>query len=306
MFINLLIFMTVIVSLFAFKLFLEKSKTRDDFHLPGYNDDKFKANGNKPITDDSSNEDDDKSKDDSSNKDDDTKDDSSSKSKVKEALSEAKEAVAQTAKEAKEAASTAKNIISQIFAVLSSMFWWSVLFGVVYLILEFGISIYQGASEFMSDSSTPTSTPIPLNRIVDGDYVPDKTDGTYLFTIDANKTYRIKVSGCNLRIRVDGARYNTSPYTVGGCSDGKDTAYMKKWKITSFHKKVISTNAYWGMAILVVKKKKKIIKKLPIGGNLYRLNGAEFPNNAKLYLYVNLSVHENVESGEWHVVVDEI
>ena len=290
MFINLLIFMTVIVGLFAFKLFLEKSKTRDDFHLPGYNDDKFKANDNKPITDDSSNKDDDKSKD---------------KSKVKEALSEAKGAVAQTAKEAKEATKTAKNIISQIFAVISSMFWWSVLFGVVYLILEFGISIYQGASEFAS-SSTPTSTPIPLNRIVDGDYVPDKTHGTYLFTMDANKTYRIKVSGCNLRIRVDGARYNTSPYTVGGCSDGKDTAYMKKWKITSFHKKVISTNAYWGMAILVVKKKKKIIKKLPIGGNLYRLNGAEFPNNAKLYLYVNLSVHENVESGEWHVTVDEI
>ena len=200
-----------------------------------------------------------------------------------------------------------KSILNKSFDIISSVFWWGVLIGMLYLIVEFGVSMYKGVSDFFSTPTTVAPVSVSVNRIVDGDYVPDKTDGTYLFTLDTNKTYRIKVSGCNLQVRVDGVEYNTTPYTVGSCSDGKDTAYGKKWNFTKgFEQKAIMPNEHWALAILVVKKGGKIIKKLPVGGNLYTLRSAEFPNNAKLYLFVNLSIHETVESGEWHVTVDEI
>ncbi len=306
---------TVLVSILLTALLLTTIKFGKTFSEKLSNPLKIKVKDNDDIKygdetivkDDS--KDDDKSKDDSSNKDDDTKDDSSSKSKVKEALSEAKGAVAQTAKEAKEATKTAKNIISQIFAVLSSMFWWGLLITILYLILEFGISIYQGASEFAS-SSTPTSTPIPLNRIVDGDYVPDKTDGTYLFTIKHNKSYRIKVSGCDLEFLSDGQEYNEKPFKYRICSSGSiPRLNYKKFSFPNrgtFGKDAISPHQHYGMAIIVIKKNRKLLKKITIGSNLYVIDATIFPPKSKVYLYVNFDAHETVISGEWHVTVDEI
>ena len=248
-------------------------------------------------TDDASNN----AKDDNSSKASDAKDDDSSKASTTSKLDKAKEVAQKAGKKAKE-------ILNAVADIVSSVFWWGVLIGMGYLFISFGYSIYQDAHDFMSSNPTETCTPsapISTNRIIDGDYVPDKTHGTYLFTMDANKSYRIKVSGC-ISVEENGLDDNTAPYSVGICSNGKDTFHHKKWKFTKKDSKgAINPNGYAGMAILVVKKDKKIIKKLPIGGNLYIINGIDFPS-AKLYLYINLNVYEAVISGEWHVTVDEI
>ncbi len=205
---------------------------------------------------------------------------------------------------------TAKNLINKILKIVRSLLWWLLLLGIIYLLFDFGIRMYKGVSDFMSDSVAISSVPVSTStiRIIDGDFVPDKTDGTYLFTIEHNKSYRIKVSGCNLTLEADGVELNNNvPYKGKNCSNGSQVGYNKRYHFTKgFSEGALSPNDYYAMAILVIKKDgEKITKKIPIGDNLYTLNGKDFPGG-KVYLYINLSIHSTVYDGEWHVVVDEI
>ena len=145
------------------------------------------------------------------------------------------------------------------------------------------------------------------NQIVDGYYMPNKKDGVYLFTTKPGKKYKIEISGCKLQILIDGIEYNSSPYTKKYCPDGKDITFHKNWKvIPSFHKDVISPKDYLAIAVLVIKTKDgKIIKKMPLKKDLY-IKSDDFPSETQIYLYINLSIHEIVIGGAWHVTIDEI
>ena len=230
-------------------------------------------------------------------KDDESKDDSSSK---------AKEMIEKVGDIGSKAGDTAKGVLSSVADIVRSVFWWGILIAILYLIINFGWSMYKGVSDFMSDSVAISSVPVSTStiRIIDGDFVPDKTDGTYLFRLDANKSYRIKVSGCGVTILDDGVKYKVNPYKLKVCADGSFPEHNYKKFVYSIKKGALFPNV--AIAALVIKKDgEKIAKKLPIGDNLYTLNGKDFPGG-KVYLYISLNIHETVYSGEWHVVVDEI
>ncbi len=220
--------------------------------------------------------------------------------KIKEFADNASQSVANSGK-------TAKNLMNRILAVISSMFWWSVLFGVVYLILEFGVSMYKGFSNFFSEPKTSIVNMKPSNyihnlntslkegRIVDDFYRPNRK-GIFLFKANKNKKYKIKISG-HLKVMY----YDKYGYKHTGtyCPDGRSIIYSMKFKAGEG---ALLNSVFSNEAILVVKTNKQLVRKIPMTEEAVILR---LPNSS-VYLHVNLANKSKVIGGEWHVVVDEI
>ncbi len=191
--------------------------------------------------------------------------------------------------------------------IITKVFWSSILIGILYLFLEFGISVYKGFSNFFSEPKTSIVNMKPSNyihnlntslkegRIVDDFYRPNRK-GVFLFKANKNKKYKIKISG-HLKVMY----YDKYGYKHTGtyCPDGRSIIYSMKFKAGEG---ALLNSVFSNEAILVIKTNKQIIRKIPMTEEAVIIR---LPSSS-VYLHVNLANKSKVIGGEWHVTVDEI
>ena len=201
--------------------------------------------------------------------------------------------------------STIKKVFAWIWDFFIKALAWVIFLGIAGIILWFLYETYSFiAGDITGSSSSTQQTSIKGKLIVDGDYLPSYR-GTYLFTAEANTTYRIKITGCGVQRSFDD-KYGK--YSMKFCPDGRFTSltgsYIKPtdsyYDSYDKHFRFLYENVHVAI-ILIVKNGKET--PIAIKDSLYTLNNTE----AKIYLSINSAnaVDDPIFGTGWRVVVTE-
>jgi len=202
--------------------------------------------------------------------------------------------------------STIKKVFAWIWDFFTKALAWVIFLGIAGIILWFLYETYSFIAGDITNSSSTQQTSIKGVTIVDGDYLPSYK-GTYLFTAEANKTYRIQVKGCGTKLSMDHVKYGK--YTLSPCADGKvygTTRFYTKANIAQ-DETYIFPNGFIYESIILIKDKKRVEPKL-IGNSLTTLF---FSERKKVFLSYNATVVPDKRWTEtpfgtgWRVVVTE-
>jgi len=202
--------------------------------------------------------------------------------------------------------STIKKIFLFIWDFFIKALAWVIFLGIAGIILWFLYETYSFIADDITNSSSTQQTSIKGKLIVDGDYLPSYR-GTYLFTAEANKTYRIKITGCGVQRSFDN---EYGKYTMRFCSDGRYPSASPQYTITndsfysSYKKKFLFPAEYVDKAILITQHIDGS-KSFIIAGNSLKIMKLE--SGSKVFLSLNgpNAIDDPIFGTGWRVVVTE-